>query len=67
MDETKFDKLVKKGIIVKPESFTEDDKKRIDSLTPEEVEALISVRAKLGDTFLQQKATGTARSIAIVF
>jgi hypothetical protein len=67
MGKPKFDRLVSNGIILKPESLSEDDKQRIESLTPDEVEALISIRAKLGDTFLQQKATGPARSIAIVF
>jgi hypothetical protein len=67
MTESKFDKLVSKGIIRKPDSLSEDDKQRINSLTPDEVEALISVRAKLGDEFLGKKATGASPSIAIVF
>jgi hypothetical protein len=67
MEETKFDKLVKNGIIVTPESFSEDDKKQINGLDDAEVKALISVRSKLGDAFLKPKATGPAPSIAIVF
>jgi hypothetical protein len=62
-----FDKLVSKGVILKPASFSEDDKKRIESLTPAEVEALISVRAKLGDKFLREKAAEPAPGICIVF
>jgi len=62
-----FDKLVSKGIILNPASFSEDDKKRIETLTPAEVDALISVRAKLGDQFLRDKATGPAPAICIVF
>ena len=67
MSKPKFDRLVSKGIILRPESLSEDEKERIDSLTPEEVEALISIHAKLGDTFLKPKVTGPAPSIAIVF
>ena len=67
MSKPKFDRLVSNGIILKPESLSEDEKERINSLTPDEVEALISIRAKLGDTFLKQKAAGPAPSIAIVF
>lgn len=63
----RFDRLVEKGIVLNPGSFSEDDKKKIDSLTPDEVEALISIRAKLGDKFIQQKTTGPAPSMAIVF
>jgi hypothetical protein len=67
MANAKFDRLVSKGIILKPDSFSEDDKARINQLTPDEVEALISIRAKLGDEFLGKKATGASPSIAIVF
>ena len=63
----KFDRLVKKGIILKPRSFSERDIERINSLSPDEVKALISIRAKLGNRFLRPKACGRVRSIAIVF
>jgi hypothetical protein len=62
-----FDKLVSKGVILNPASFSDDDKKRIESLTPAEVDALISIRAKLGDKFLQEKAAGPTPAICIVF
>jgi hypothetical protein len=67
MSNDKFDRLVSNGIILTPGSFSEDDKTRINSLTPDEVEALISIRAKLGDELIRQKAHGPAPSIAIVF
>ncbi len=67
MNKGKFDRLVEKGIILNPGSFSEGDKEKINSLTSDEVEALISIRAKLGDQFIQQKVTGKAPSIAIVF
>lgn len=67
MRKSKFDRLVSKGIILKPGSFSEDDKGRINRLTLDEVKALISVRGKLGHKFLRKKATGRAPSICIVF
>jgi hypothetical protein len=67
MSNGNFETLVSKGIILKPLSFSEDDKNRINSLTPEEVGALISIRAKLGDDFLRTNTAGLAPSIAIVF
>jgi hypothetical protein len=67
MRKGKFDRLVSKGIILKPGSFSEGDKRRINSLTSDEVKALISIRAKLGSRFIRQKATGRGPSIAIVF
>ena len=67
MSNGNFDRLVQRGIILKPEKFTEGDKQKINTLTPDEVEALISIRGKLGEQFLQQKATGPNPSMAIVF
>ena len=62
-----FDKLVAARIIVNPDAFTAADKAQINSLTDPEVEALISIRTKLGDNFIQPKTTGPAPSMAIVF
>ena len=67
MSNDKFDRLVQKGIILKPDTFSEGDKQKINTLTSAEVEALISIRGKLGEQFLQQKATGPNPSMAIVF
>jgi hypothetical protein len=67
MRRSKFDRLVSKRIIIKPRTFSEGDKKRINSLTSDEVKALISIRAKLGSRFIRQKATGRSPSMAIVF
>ena len=64
---SKFERLVNEGVILKPDSFSEGDKKKINRLTPDEIKALISVRAKLGNRFIRQKATGRVPSIAIVF
>jgi hypothetical protein len=67
MRKGKFERLVSKGVILKPGSFSEGDKKRINSLTSDEVKALISIRAKLGSRFIRPKACGRSPSIAIVF
>ena len=67
MGRGKFDRLVKKGIIRRPRSFSESEIERINGLTSEEVKALISIRAKLGSSFIRKKATGRSPSIAIVF
>jgi hypothetical protein len=65
--QTKFEKLMREGIILSPESFSEDDKKQIESLTDDEVKALVNIRAKLGDEFLKKKSGGKQPGICIVF
>ena len=67
MSNDKFERLAQRGIILNRDAFSEDDKQKINTLTPAEVEALISIRAKLGDQFIQQKGTGPSPSMAIVF
>jgi hypothetical protein len=67
MKKRNFERLVEKGVILKPESFSQDHKEQINRLTADEIEALISIRAKLGEEFIAQKVTGKAPSIAIVF
>ena len=67
MRKGKFERLVSKGVILKPDSFSERDIKRINSLTSDEVKALISIRAKLGSGFIRRKTAGRSPSMAIVF
>jgi hypothetical protein len=62
-----FDRLVGEGIIINPDAFTAADKAQINTLSQPEVDALISIRHKLGDNFIQSKTTGPAPSMAIVF
>lgn len=62
-----FDKLVSNGVILNPASFSDDEKKQIEDLSDPEVDALISVRNKLGNNFLRKKATGPSPAISIVF
>lgn len=52
------DELVKSGLIQTPHHLTEDDQKRINSLSSHEVEALKSARLKLGDDMLKKTAKG---------
>ncbi|HEY6345244.1 MAG TPA: aroma-sacti cluster domain-containing protein [Bryobacteraceae bacterium] len=50
--ETNFQKLVQAGVIREPDRFSEEHKAAIASLTQQEVDAIISVKNKLGDEFL---------------
>jgi hypothetical protein len=52
------DELVKAGLIQQHHHLTEDDQKRINSLTNNEFEMLKSVRLKLGDEMLKKTAKG---------
>lgn len=52
------DELVKAGLIQQQHHLTEDDQKRINSLTHEEIETLKHVRLKLGDEMLKKTAKG---------
>ena len=40
--------------LVRPEKLTDQDKKVIESLSPDEVNALLQVKAKLGDDMIKQ-------------
>lgn len=65
-----FDRLVREGLILSPEAFSDEEKKRIEQLTSAEVDALISIRGKLGKEFLEGKTTqyaGRPAAMAIVF
>jgi hypothetical protein len=58
-------KLTQAGLILPNAAFNAADMQVINSLTDAEVAALISVKGKLGEQFLQQHAA--ARTIGIVF
>jgi hypothetical protein len=70
-------RLQEAGIIAANASFSSSDQQIIDSLTDDEVSALISIKQKVPDSFLQQHvgASGSAaagiapasRTIGIVF
>jgi hypothetical protein len=63
----KFDQLVAARIITNPDAFTAADRVQINTLSQPEVDALISIRNRLGDNFIHPKTTGPTPSMAIVF
>ena len=60
-----FQKLSQAGLIMANAALGASDMQLINSLTDDEVNALISVKAKLGEQFLQQNLA--SRTIGIVF
>ena len=60
-----FQRLSQAGLILSSAALSAADTQLINSLTPEEVSALISVKGKLGEEFLQQHLA--SRTIGIVF
>jgi hypothetical protein len=70
MDRKIFDRLVKEGLILSPQAFSDEEKDRIEELTSAEVDALISIRGKLGKEFLKDKTSeypNRPAAMAIVF
>ena len=61
-------KVLKEAGLILPEAklSASDQKKIVELLSDDEIDALVSIRAKLGDDFLQRNAM-KARSIGIVF
>jgi hypothetical protein len=60
-----FQRLSQAGLILANAALSASDMQLINSLTSEEVAALISVKGKLGDQFLEQHLA--SRTIGIVF
>lgn len=58
-------KLMQAGVIHASAAFSAADQQVINSLTDAEVSALISVKSKLGDEFLQRNLA--SQTIGIVF
>ena len=52
---TNVDRLQQAGLIQTPHPLTEDEIDSLNKLSSAEVDALISVRMKLGDDFFQRK------------
>jgi hypothetical protein len=40
--------------LVRPEKLSDQDKKLLETLSPDEVDSLLRVKAKLGDDMIQQ-------------
>jgi len=47
-------KILTQAGLTRPEKLTQQDKKLLDSLSKEEVKALLGIKAKLGDQMVQQ-------------
>ena len=67
-----IERLMQAGIIGAGAALNEEDQNLINSLTPEEVSALISVKSKLTPEFIQRNlgsggATRGAQTMGIVF
>ncbi len=60
-----FQRLSQAGLILPNAALSASDTQLINSLTSDEVSALISVKGKLGEDFLQQHLA--SRTIGIVF
>ncbi len=57
-----IDKLKKAGLVSKTAKLTDDEVKALNSLSEDEVNALISAKAKLGDAFVKKHLSSAAGS-----
>ena len=48
---TNIDRLTQGGVILNPDQVPDNDREKIESLSPEEVDALIKIRQKVGEQF----------------
>lgn len=48
-------KILSDAGLANPEKLTDQDKKVLESLSKEEVNTLLQIKAKLGDTMMKQK------------
>ena len=51
---TNIERLTESGVCPASHRFDEEEKKAIESLSPQEVDALISSKEKLGDDFIKK-------------
>ena len=64
---TNAEKLQQAGLIDSAHPLNEDEVASVNQLSPAEVEALISIRAKLGDDFFNRKVqTGDGHRLGTV-
>jgi hypothetical protein len=64
---TNLERLEQAGLITPGHDFSNDDLLLLESLSFDEVTALISVSAKIGADFLRRKVTGDNPPVGIVF
>jgi len=51
---TNIERLTQSGVCPASHHFDEEEKKAIESLSPQEVDAIISSKEKLGDDFIKK-------------
>jgi hypothetical protein len=59
--------LQEAGLIVKDHEFSKEDRSLLESLSEDEVEALISIKKKLGENFFRRNTCGAYPPLGIVF
>ncbi len=56
-EKTNVEKLQDAKVLPTPHRLSDPDTETINSLSPEEVDALVKVRSKLGDDFVQRNTS----------
>jgi hypothetical protein len=59
--------LEEAGLISKDHEFSKEDRRLLESLSEDEVEALISIKKKLGENFFRRNTCGAYPPLGIVF
>ena len=67
MESSKIRRLVDAGLIRAGHEFSDEDQKLLESLSEDEVEALISVKTKLGEEFFNRNTDLAYPPVGIVF
>ncbi len=62
-----LERLKRAGLIRSGYEFSKEDQRLLESLSEEEVEALISVKRKVGEDFLHRHTCGAYPAVGIVF
>jgi len=62
-----MERMKQAGLIKAGHRFSAEDYTLLESLTKEEIEALISVRTKVGEDFLHRNTSGPDPAVGIVF
>ena len=59
--------LEEAGLISRDHEFSKEDRRLLESLSDDEVEALISIKKKLGENFFRRNTCGAYSPVGIVF
>ena len=60
---TNLEHLTKAGLVPQDHTLSDDDKKTIESLHPQEVQTLVGLKEKLGHDFLKRNTRDAANCI----